>query len=142
MAWGSVREPLLQTEVVQSQEHRNQANDSRTARGGNGASQGEDKTAKGYSEHDEVPGTSFRVWKIFIHVISLGSSLVEIYRAIPSQSKIFKDRGRGARLVQRVEVNAGRAFSEEFLALTGGVFDPVLSDGLFVVAALFEFVQQ
>src|SRR5436190_5000315 len=86
MGGESVREPLLQTEVVQSQEHRNQANDSRTAGGGNHASQGEDKTVKGYSEHDEVPGTPFRGWKFLIHVISLPSSVVGLYRARHSRS--------------------------------------------------------
>ena len=58
---------MLKSEEEQSQYHGKQAGYGHAGRGGNGASQGEKKTVKSDPEHDEVPGTTFRVSRICVH---------------------------------------------------------------------------
>src|SRR5438132_13981190 len=58
------------------------------------------------------------------------------------QPKVLENRGRGTRLVQRVEMNAGHALAEQFPALVRGILDAELGDGFIVVTSLLQFGQQ
>src|SRR6266540_5833836 len=141
---GSVRQPVLETEEKDCQAHRQQTADGHCGRGGNHAAQSEEKTEKGQSEHDEVPRAAFRALKISVHVTLLRGRNVagNLDRMGHSKQQVFQNRRGGARLVERVKMNAGRALAQQFPALIRGVFNAVFDDRFVVIPALFQLVQQ